>query len=95
VAGAWFADNVALDLDLARRRTQIEGLSGEVGPLLDPVSPAETVRSDSPAHLVRQVRGVRGVLRCEIRMNPQDPPRIQALNVTRDEAAGGTPDDPT
>ncbi|MEV5711150.1 serine hydrolase domain-containing protein [Actinoallomurus sp. NPDC052274] len=83
VAGEWFADNVDLDLDLAHRRTEIERLVGEVGPLLDPAAPEETIRSESPAHVVWEVRGARGPLRCEIRLNPQNPPKIQTLNVTR------------
>jgi CubicO group peptidase (beta-lactamase class C family) len=83
LARDWFADNVALDLDLARRRADIESLVGEVGPLLDPLPPEETVRSDSPAHVVWDVPGARGLLRCEIRLSPQDPPKIQTLEVTR------------
>ncbi|MCO5971234.1 serine hydrolase domain-containing protein [Actinoallomurus soli] len=83
-AAAWFAGNVDLDLDLGRRRARIESLVGEVGPLLDPAEPKEIVRSDSPAHVIWDVRGARGVLRCEIRLNPQDPPRIQTLDVTRE-----------
>ncbi|GAA0342377.1 serine hydrolase [Actinoallomurus spadix] len=84
VAAAWFAGNVDLDLGLGHRRAAIERLAGEVGPLLDPAAPEEIIRSDSPAHAVWEVRGERGMLRCEIRLNPQDPPRIQTLTVTRE-----------
>lgn len=85
LADAWFADNVDLDLDLAHRRAEIEGLIAEMGHLLDPGSPEELIRSDSPAHVVWAVRGARGALRCEIRLTPQDPPKIQTLDVTRDD----------
>ena len=84
VVAAWFADNMELDLDPAHRRAAIEELVAAVGPLLEPPSPDGIVRSDSPAHLVWRVRGARGVLRCEIRLNPQDPPKIQSLEVTVD-----------
>ena len=84
VADQWFADNVDLDLDLTHRRARIESLIDEVGPLLEPASPDEVIRSDSPAHVVWPVRGARGDVRCEIRLNPQDPPRIQTFTLTRD-----------
>jgi CubicO group peptidase (beta-lactamase class C family) len=84
VADAWLADNVDMDVDLAHRRAEIERLIGEVGPLLDPCPPEKLIRSDSPAHAVWAVQGARGLLRCEIRLNPQDPPKIQTLNVTLD-----------
>jgi CubicO group peptidase (beta-lactamase class C family) len=87
VTGAWFADNVEMDLDLAHRRARIESLVDAVGPLLEPTPPAELVRSDSPAHVVWDVRGARGVLRCEIRLTPQEPPKIQTLNVTVEDPA--------
>jgi CubicO group peptidase (beta-lactamase class C family) len=85
VAGAWFADNVEMDLGLAHRRARIESLIDAVGPLLEPGSPDELIGSDSPAHVVWGVRGTRGLLRCEIRLTPQDPPKIQTLNVTADQ----------
>lgn len=80
VAETWFADNVAMDLDLEHRRAHIGGLVQAAGPLREP-APDTLVRSDSPAHVVWEVRGARGVLRCEIRLNPQDPPKIQTLTV--------------
>jgi CubicO group peptidase (beta-lactamase class C family) len=81
VAGAWFAGNLALDLDLPHRRAHIRDLVAAAGPLLDPAPPGELLRSDSPAHAVWPIRGANGTLRCEIRLNPQDPPRIQTLEL--------------
>jgi CubicO group peptidase (beta-lactamase class C family) len=90
-----FADNVAMDRDLSRRRAEIRDLLDTVGPLLDPVSPQELVNSDSPAHVVWNVHGARGLLRCEIRLTPHDPPKIQTLEVkpgrsTTPDGASGT-----
>ncbi|GLY74719.1 serine hydrolase domain-containing protein [Actinoallomurus iriomotensis] len=85
LAGAWLAENVAMDLDLARRRNRIGTLIEDVGPLLEPSD--ALLRTDSPAHAVWEVRGVRGSLRCEIRLTPQDPPKIQTLSVRRLGAA--------
>ncbi|HEX3731665.1 MAG TPA: serine hydrolase domain-containing protein [Mycobacteriales bacterium] len=82
----WFADNVEMDLDLDHRQAQIQSAVNAVGPLTDPTPPDELIRSDSPAHAVWNVRGDRGVLRCEIRLNPQDPPKVQTLNVTIDDS---------
>lgn len=79
-----FADNVPLDLDLDRRRAEVKNLIDTVGPLLDPAAPEEVLRSDSPAHVVWTVRGERGRLRCEVRLTPQNPPRIQTLEVRPD-----------
>lgn len=90
VTGTWFADNVQMDLDLAHRRVQIQSLIDAVGPLLEPTSPDAVIRSDSPAHVVWAVRGIRGLLRCEIRLNPQDPPKIQTLDVTVDDSSPST-----
>ena len=96
-----FADNVDLDLDLAHRRAEIHDLLEAVGPLAapadptdpsdladptGPADPADLIRSDSPAHAVWSVEGARGRLRCEIRLNPQNPPKIQTLEVRADPA---------
>ncbi|MGH3379091.1 MAG: serine hydrolase domain-containing protein, partial [Actinoallomurus sp.] len=86
-AGSLFADNVDLDLDLDRRRKRIQSRVEEVGPLLEPAAPDELIRSDSPAHVMWRVRGARGVLRCEIALTPQEPPRVQTLDVTVEEPA--------
>ncbi|MGH3802311.1 MAG: hypothetical protein ACRDTD_19680 [Pseudonocardiaceae bacterium] len=83
----WFADNVEQDLDLAHRRAQAENLVDTVGPLSESASPAGLMRSDSPAHAVWGIRGTHGLLRCEIRLNPQDPPKSQTLNVTVDDSS--------
>ena len=76
-----FAGNVDLDLDLDRRRSEVRRLVDTIGPLLDPAAPEDVLHSDSPAHVVWAVRGARGRLRCEIRLTPQNPPRIQTLEV--------------
>lgn len=94
VASSLFADNVALDLGLDRRREQIQNMVDAVGPLLEPASPDELIRSDSPAHLVWGVRGARGVLRCEIELTPQDPPKVQTMDVTIEEPSPSAPDVP-
>jgi CubicO group peptidase (beta-lactamase class C family) len=86
----WFADNVAMDLDISRRRSQIRSLVDTVGPLPDRTSSDLLIRSDSPAHLVWGVPGSRGALRCEIRLNPENPPRIQTLVVTVDDSSAST-----
>jgi CubicO group peptidase (beta-lactamase class C family) len=96
VTDACFADNVDLDLDLAHRRARIASLVDAVGPLLEPTPADELMGSDSPAHVVWAVRGRRGLLRCEIRMTPQDPPKIQTLTVALDasSSAAGVADLP-
>jgi CubicO group peptidase (beta-lactamase class C family) len=81
-----FAGNVALDLDLDRRRSEIKNLVDSVGPLQEPTAPEDVIHSDSPAHAVWGVRGARGRLRCEIRLTPQNPPRIQTLEVRLDRS---------
>jgi hypothetical protein len=83
LAATWLAGNVAMDLDLARRRARIEGLVDAVGPLSEPDPPDVLLRTDSPAHVVWEVRGAGGSLRCEIRLTPEDRPKIQTLNVRR------------
>lgn len=78
VAETWFADNMELDLDTARRRAQFANLAEAAGP---PAGPGTPIRSDSPAHLEWRVPAARGTVRCEIRLTPQNPPKIQALSV--------------
>jgi CubicO group peptidase (beta-lactamase class C family) len=87
LADIWFADNVEMDLDVSHRRSQIRSLVDTVGPLLDPTSSDLLIRSDSPAHVVWGIPGARGLLRCEIRLNPQNPPKIQTLVVTVDDSS--------
>lgn len=86
-----FADNVVLDDALDRRRDQIGAAVAAVGGLAS--SPTATehpgdwrhgdgdVVSESAAHLQWTVAGESGRLRCEIRLNPQDPPLVQSLTV--------------
>lgn len=91
-ATSLFADNVELDLSLNHRQARIERMTETVGPLLEPTPSDELIRSDSPGHLVWNVHGTRGVLRCEIELNPQNPPKIQTLDVTIDERTPSTAD---
>lgn len=81
-----FAENVEMDLDLTSRRASLAGLVARIGPL-DP-SGSRIVRSESPAHCVWLVPGAHGAVRCELRMHPLDPPRVETL-VVRDAAAPG------
>jgi CubicO group peptidase (beta-lactamase class C family) len=87
LARTWLADNVAMDLDLDRRRSAIEELMKATGPLLERNPPQVLLRSDSPAHAVWEVPGAGGRMRCEIRLNPEDPPRIQTLIVSAAESS--------
>lgn len=81
---AWLlADNVALDEPLDRRRERLVRLAAEAGVGAGaPVPLAEaSPHSDSPAHLAWTVPGSRGSLRCEVRLTPEEPPRVQTLAV--------------
>lgn len=84
LAADLFADNVELDESLDRRRTHLAGLAAEVD-LADEPQPLinSSPASRTPAHLSWTVPGRTGSLRCEITLNPQQPPRVQTLRVTR------------
>jgi CubicO group peptidase (beta-lactamase class C family) len=79
LAARLFADNVDADEPLSRRRTAIERLITEYGPLIP--DPDEPVASNSPAHCVWWLSGAGGRVRVEIRLTPQSPPLVQTLTV--------------
>jgi len=75
-----FAMNVDLDEPLARRRATLEGLRSIHGPLRP--DPDEATVSRSPFNLEWWLRGERGRVKLEILLDPELPPRVQALTVT-------------
>jgi len=82
-----FEENVDMDVPYGERQSSITALITEVGGLsassmLNEVKTA----SDSPLHFVWDIPGKSGSLRCEIRLNPITPIRIQTLNVKKVEA---------
>ncbi|QDP94778.1 beta-lactamase family protein [Microlunatus elymi] len=79
-----FADNVALDEPMDRRRREIAELVAEVD-LDDEVLPLleSAPSSRTPAQLSWTVPGGNGSLRCEISLNPANPPKVQRLVVRR------------
>jgi CubicO group peptidase (beta-lactamase class C family) len=80
-----FAENVALDIPYRERIGAIAAAIAEVGGLRPTRSQrAPEVQGDSPAHLVWYLPGSRGRLRCEIRLAPTTPARIQTFIVTAD-----------
>jgi CubicO group peptidase (beta-lactamase class C family) len=82
IVASWFSPNVDQDIPLDHRRKRLEHLVETVGPLGEPGD--AVLRSDSPAHVVWPVGAANGRLRCEIRLTPEDPPRIQTLQVRAD-----------
>jgi CubicO group peptidase (beta-lactamase class C family) len=79
IAGELFAMNVDLDEPLADRRAAIDRLRATHGSLAADETPT---RSYSPAHLEWWMKGERGRVRIEILLDPERPPRVQALSVT-------------
>ena len=88
VAEQLFADNVALDQPLDRRRERIGRMWERLGPprsrTLATPRPAEF---DSPAHCRWWLHGERGDTQVEILLTPENPPRVQSLTVTVPPAA--------
>ncbi|HEY9292018.1 MAG TPA: serine hydrolase domain-containing protein [Microlunatus sp.] len=84
VAGELFADNIDLDEPLSRRRHEIAELTAEVD-LADEVLPLlhAAPSSRTPAQLSWTVPGRDGSLRCEISLNPTEPPQVQHFTVRR------------
>ena len=81
-----FEDNVDLDVPYSERQIIINSLIEEVGGLITSESLSETKdASDSPLHFVWDISGKSGSLRCEIRLSPITPIRIQTLNVKKVE----------
>jgi len=81
-----FEENVDLDVPFAERQTIINSLIEEVGGLIasDSLNEAKDA-SDSPLHFLWDISGKSGVLRCEIRLSPITPIRVQTLNVKKVE----------
>jgi CubicO group peptidase (beta-lactamase class C family) len=88
VAEQLFADNVALDQPLDRRRERIGRMWERLGPPRSRTQatprPAEF---DSPAHCRWWLHGERGDTQVEILLTPENPPRVQSLAVTVPPAA--------
>ena len=88
VAEQLFADNVALDQPLDRRRERISRMWERLGP---PRSGAQATprpaEFDSPAHCRWWLHGERGDTQVEILLTPENPPRVQSLTVTVPPAA--------
>jgi CubicO group peptidase (beta-lactamase class C family) len=96
VAVELFAENVALDEPLDRRRAKIARMWERLGPPLagpsgsgtqDPVAP-RPAEFDSPAHCRWWLRGEHGETQVEIQLTPENPPRVQSLTLTVPPAAG-------
>ena len=101
VAEELFAENVALDEPLDRRRAKIARMWERLGPPLaggqdaspsgpgtqDPVAP-RPAEFDSPAHCRWWLRGEHGETQVEIQLTPENPPRVQSLTLTVPPAAG-------
>ncbi|ROS52782.1 serine hydrolase [Frigoribacterium sp. PhB24] len=77
-----FSDNVELDLPLDRRRTSWAAVVDSVGGWDDTGDATPADESTAPSHLVWRRRGTRGVVRFEIRLTPERPPRVQAVLVS-------------
>ena len=94
VAEQLFADNVALDDPLPRRREKIArmwerlGAPGPHGPGARSRVAPRPPEFDSPAHCRWWLRGKRGDTQVEILLTPENPPRVQSLTLTVPPAAG-------
>jgi CubicO group peptidase (beta-lactamase class C family) len=100
VAEQLFADNVALDEPLPRRREKIARMWERLGapsPGTADTAIADTgtkdrlaprpAEFDSPAHCRWWLRGERGDAQVEILLTPENPPRVQSLTLTVPPAA--------
>lgn len=79
-----FSENVELDLPFDRRRASWAALVESVGGW-DDSGDGDLLAADessSPSHLVWRRRGARGVVRFEIRLTPERPPRVQTVLVS-------------
>jgi len=80
LAAALFAENVAMDDPLPRRRAAIEGFRARLGALsLDAATPPVVA---SPAAMTWWMTGERGRLQVRIELTPTDPPAVQTLELT-------------
>ena len=88
VAERLFADNVALDQPLDRRRERIGRMWERLGPPRPRTQAApRPAEFDSPAHCRWWLHGEHGDTQVEILLTPQNPPRVQSLAVTMPPAA--------
>ena len=84
LANEVFEKNVDMDIPFSERQAAIETLIAEVGGLTAASALNELKSaSDSPLHYIWDIPGKSGSLRCEIRINPITPIRIQTLNVKK------------
>lgn len=80
-----FSENVAMDDSYDRRRDAIARAVKRIGgldPSADPRPQDET--SQSPSHLAWFIPGNARRLRAELQVTPENPPRVQWLQVTVD-----------
>jgi CubicO group peptidase (beta-lactamase class C family) len=88
VAEQLFADNVALDQPLDRRRERIGRMWERLGPPRPAAqAPPRPAEFDSPAHCRWWLHGEHGDTQVEILLTPENPPRVQSLTVTVPPAA--------
>jgi CubicO group peptidase (beta-lactamase class C family) len=85
-ASALFSENVAMDNSYDRRRDSIAAAVKAVGGLdADAPFREQDEQSNSPSHLVWYIPGRAGRLRAELQLTPENPPRVQWLQVTADK----------
>ncbi len=81
-----FAENVAMDDPYDRRRKAIAAAVTRIGGLdASAESRPQDESSQSPSHLVWFMPGTAGRLRVELQLTPENPPRVQYLQVTVDK----------
>lgn len=80
IANDLFAMNIDLDEPLELRRAEMERLRSIHGRLVPDTT--EGLESDAPSHLAWWMRGERGRVRVAILLDPELPPRVQALELT-------------
>jgi CubicO group peptidase (beta-lactamase class C family) len=74
-----FTANVAQDEPFAERQATIELIRQRIGEFTD--DPDRAAEFDSPAHCRWWLRGERGAVQAEIRLNPEPRPRVQSLTL--------------
>ncbi|MCU1501883.1 MAG: hypothetical protein JWM12_1237, partial [Ilumatobacteraceae bacterium] len=84
-----FSDNVGLDEPLVRRRAHIGAAVARAGRL----GAIDEARSEGPNDREWRIHGELADLRCELTMNPLEPPQIQTLEVRLDGAAAAATTD--
>ncbi|MEX1080072.1 MAG: serine hydrolase domain-containing protein [Homoserinimonas sp.] len=81
-----FSENVAMDDSYNRRREAIDGAVKRIGGLDASAAPRpQDETSETPSHLVWFIPGKEGRLKAELRLTPENPPRVQELHVTVDK----------